>query len=67
MTVVVKFSGGPRHNKRNTMQGLDVPPVRIPVKLAECKAKNMRHGVYEYKETEVSEAGVVALYRWAEK
>mgnify|MGYP001953991631 CR=1 FL=1 len=31
---------------RNNLQGHDTPPKRIPVSLAECKAKNTPHGFY---------------------
>lgn len=62
MTVVARFTGGPRHGRKNNLQGNDLAPLYIPVPAKDAKAINIAPGRYVLDDE--SEDTKTAYYVW---
>lgn len=62
MAVVARFKGGPRNGRKNTLQGNDEAPDRIPVTALEAKNANMKPG--RYVKTGENYDRTSAQYQW---
>lgn len=67
MSIVAKFSGGPRSGRKNTLKNHDKAPATIPVPAGEAKSKNMKPGTYvKAGDMTLSPKGPYQEYRWRE-